>query len=102
MEVLDPGHNYLLDNYGNAGSLIKLKFVKKKKNEENGDFYLVHNGTTNEEVIKVLIDRLTYLQEKLPCAENPIAIANLEGALNILTLRTRDREDRNVEGTNKP
>lgn len=61
------------------------------------------NGTTNEEVIQVLIDRITSLNEmhdgKYACAENRWAVKYLEMALLELEQRTRARQARGVEGT---
>jgi len=56
------------------------------------------DGTTNEEVLEVLITRMNFLQAKFPCRENAIAITNLEQALLWLNKRTSDRLKRNVEG----
>lgn len=61
------------------------------------------NGTTNEEVIQVLIDRITSLNEmqnrKFACRENSLAITKLEEALHWLNHRTAKRVARGVEGT---
>lgn len=58
-------------------------------------------GTTNEEVIEVLIDRITELNKLFPCRENSLAITKLEEALMWLEKRTADRIKRNVEGTHQ-
>jgi len=64
------------------------------------------NGTTNEEVIQALVDRITSLQQmnegKYACKENAVAITHLETALAWLNLRTHRRLQRGVEGTNTP
>ena len=64
------------------------------------------NGTTNEEVIEVLIARIESLNEmengKFKCRENSLAITKLEEALMWLQRRTANREARSVEGTNVP
>lgn len=58
------------------------------------------DGTTNEEVIKVLIHRITCLNsDKFKCRENSVAITKLEEALMWLEKRTANRILRNVEGT---
>lgn len=59
-------------------------------------------GTTNEEVISVLIERLRYLQAKVPCEENKIIDRLLRAALWQLNERTRRRTVQGVEGTDKP
>lgn len=58
----------------------------------------VNNGTTNEEVLEMLIDRMKYLQAKFPCKENACCITHLEEGLMWLEKRTRDRQKRGVEG----
>lgn len=64
------------------------------------------NGTTNEEVIEMLISRIWSLQTmydgKYACIENKIALSSLQSALDALTLRTLRRLDRGVEGTHVP
>ncbi len=61
------------------------------------------NGTTNEEVIQVLIDRIESLNAmqggKYACEENTLAIWHLRNALSKLKARTAAREARGVEGT---
>lgn len=63
-----------------------------------GEIKTVRNGTTNEEVLAVLIDRINYLQSKFPCRENAIALTHTETALLWLNKRTADRKARGVEG----
>jgi len=58
------------------------------------------NGITNEDLLRVLLDRLeTFQQSKFKCRENAIAITNIEQALLILEYRTKNRILRGVEGT---
>lgn len=92
MKVIEEGHIYQLESY--EGMINQeLKFISKK------DGLIVHDGTTNEEVVKVLIDRITTLQNNLPCIENVLAVMYLEYVLECLDDRTQDRKERNVEGT---
>ena len=103
MKVLVPGHCYILDLYepettDAMGMATILQFIQKEA-DGNGKFVTVRNGTTNEDVLKVLIDRLKYLNEKLPCTSNKIVIANLQNALLTLQNRTKLRELQNVENT---
>ena len=62
------------------------------------EFTVVNDGTTNEEVLKVLIDRMNSMQAKFPCRENAIVTTNLETGLLWLEKRTADRKARGVEG----
>ena len=72
----------------------KVKIMWK----ENVKWYYVNDGTTNEEVLEMLIDRMKYLQAKFPCKENACVITKLEESLMWLEKRTNDRKKRNVEG----
>lgn len=105
MKVITEGHKYELDhfeNYGLPGVPVQtLQFIEKVPEAEGSTtLRTVNDGTTNEEVLAVLIDRLNYLQGKHPCRENAIVITKLEESLMWLNKRTADRKARAVEGTN--
>lgn len=115
MKVLREGHRYELENFedkSKPGQIIqfieKVPVFAPKLNDAGiteplvptGKFQTLFDGTTNEDMIKVLIDRITYLNGKFPCQENEIAITKLDEALLSLEKRTRDRVARNVEGKN--
>lgn len=108
MNILTAGHKYSLDNFEGTGCQtiqfiekiqseqrfdINLKTGEVKIDENQGKLTTVNDGTTNEEVLAVLIDRVNYLNGKFPCRENSIVITHLETALLWL-------EKRGVEGTN--
>jgi hypothetical protein len=78
-----------------------IQFIEKTP-QVGGELKTLHDGTTNEEVLRVLIDRLQYLQGKFPCRENAIVITKLEESLMWLEKRTADRKKRGVEGMAKP
>jgi len=106
MTVITIGHKYELahfENYGLVGCPVQtLQFIEKAPVEEGSTtLRTVNDGTTNEEVLAVLIDRLNYLQAKFPCRENAIVITKLEESLMWLNKRTADRKARAVEGTNQ-
>lgn len=111
MKVLRKGHRYELENFENKDVKgQEIQFIEKEvstlKNESDTTFsasqlVTINDGTTNEEVLEVLIDRLTYLSEKLPSRETSIAITKLQEALMWLNKRTQDRIKRNVEGTHQ-
>jgi cobalamin biosynthesis protein CbiD len=103
MKVLTPGHLYELANFDTHDTRRdqQLQFIHKEPVDAGaGSTVLetVTNGTTNEEVLSVLIDRMQFLQSKFPCRENAIAITKLDEALMWLEKRTADRVKRNVEG----
>lgn len=97
MKVISEGHLYELANMEDGSPEQRIQFIEKEK---QGDaFVTVNNGTTNEEVLAMLIDRMRYLQLKASCRENAIVITKLEEALMWLEKRTSDRKKRGVEGT---
>ncbi len=93
-----PGHTYLLDSFEGGTSQL-LQFIHKEPEAEGSTVLkTVSDGTTNEEVLAVLIDRLKFLNSKFPCRENSIVITKLEESLMWLNKRTEDRKSRGVEG----
>ena len=103
--VVREGHRYLLPNFEDSANCEPsvaqtIQFIEKHPGAEPGTLVTVFNGTTNEDVLAVLIDRMNYLQAKHPCRENAIVITKLEESLMWLEKRTADRKARGVEGTN--
>jgi hypothetical protein len=100
MKVLVEGHKYELSNFENKNEQGQtLQFIQKEPiSEGSTELKTVSDGTTNEELIEMLLDRMNYLQSKFPCRENAIAITKLDEALLWLNKRTADRMKRNVEG----
>jgi hypothetical protein len=97
MKILTPGHKYELASFEGTNPQV-IQFIEKRHPEMK----TINDGTTNEEVLAVLIDRLRSMGEKLPCRENSIAITKCEEALMWLNKRTAERKARGVEGTAKP
>lgn len=100
MKTITPGHKYELSNFEtDATPNQELQFIEKVPvSEGSTELKTVNNGTTNEEVLRMLIDRMQQLQSKFPCRENAIAITKLDEALLWLEKRTSDRKSRGVEG----
>ena len=82
---LDAGHAYMVT----GGQMIK--FIKRV------DGQLINEGTTNEELLQVLIDRTKFLDNKFPCKENAQAIVKMEEALMWFNERTSKRIAQGVE-----
>lgn len=103
MKTLTPGYRYELGNLEPTlpGAQHQIIQFIEKVPASDGSMMLrtVNDGTTNEEVLAVLIDRLQFLQKKGPCRENSIVITKLEESLMWLQKRTADRKQRGVEGT---
>ena len=98
MKCLDDCHNYELENFIGGLKPVSLVFYRRPPTGPEIP------GTTNEEVLKVPIHRLTFLNEtwmdgKFRCRENSLAITKLEEALMWLEKRTADRVKRGVEAT---
>ena len=97
MKVVVEGHTYLLRNFESGEETQQLQFIhKESKDDDSGAMFTVNDGTTNEELIEVLINRMNYLQNKFSCRENAIVITKLEEALMWLNKRTNDRKKRGV------
>jgi len=73
-----------------ASSIPMCPFVKSAKLAIT--VFSARNG------LKMLINRMYYLQGKFPCRENSIVITKLEESLMWLDKRTEDRKSRGVEG----
>lgn len=91
----EPGHVYSLDNV-HCGGAQEVNFI------HNANGQLLRDGTTNEEVLTMLIDRIKYLNAKCACRENSIVITKLEESLMWLNKRTELRIAQGVETLDKP
>jgi len=99
MKILTPGHKYELANFEQKDEPGQvLQFIEKIPGPVEGSLQTEHDGTTNEEVLTMLVNRLNSLQAKFPCRENAIATTHIETALLWLEKRTADRKARGVEG----
>lgn len=99
MKLLVEGHKYVAQNFENNELGQIIQFIHKQpSSEDSTELVTVSDGTTNEELLSVLINRMQYLQGKFPCRENAIVITKLEESLMWLNKRTQDRVNRGVEG----
>jgi len=108
MKVLKAGHLYELE-FMDGTNTQQIQFIEKAVIAKHptdasldGKFVTVKDGTTNEEVLEVLLDRLATLYQKLPSRETALAITKLEEGLMWLNRRTKIREKQNVENTPLP
>ena len=79
MKAIDPGVEYALQNF-NSEETQSLRFVAKKDGQYQA-------GTTNEEVINMLIDRFYHLQKVNPSSENQIILNDLKRIRQMLAKR---------------
>jgi len=99
MKVLLEGHRYIAANFENPDHGQVIQFIHKEPIVAGQpELETLSDGTTNEELLAVLIDRIQYLNKKFPSRENSIVITKLEESLMWLNKRTADRKSRNVEG----
>jgi hypothetical protein len=105
MKILTKNHKYELANFENPDAPGQvLQFIEKGPTPEGvpSGLLTINNGTTNEEVLTMLIDRLNGLDKKMPSPYNKAAIGYCKDALQALERRTVDRRRREVEGTANP
>lgn len=104
MKIITIGHRYELENFerkDQPGQIIQ--FIEKAPlpaPAAPGTLTTINDGTTNEDLLAMLINRMQYLQDKFPCRENALVITKLEESLMWLNKRTSDRLARGVEGKN--
>lgn len=98
MKVVDPGHVYELTwldvvYLQHDEGQNRLIFVKREGEKYPGNVGH-HPGTTMQEVLRVLIDRLKYVNSQEPDGRNEYALAQLRMAIFALELRAAERHKR--------
>lgn len=73
MKVIQPGHRYGLDHLDGKGTQI-LQFVQRAPRP-------LHEGTTNQEVLRAVIDRVKFLNSEVPWDGNTQIIHHLRMAI---------------------
>lgn len=74
MQVLDPGHEYLLNCLdGKSPWQHCLTFVKRQGAKYPGNTS-AYRGTTSQEVLRALVDRARYVNNQFPCWETWLSI----------------------------
>lgn len=99
MKVIDPGHLYELDmldvNPTEFPWQQTLQFVKRIGPGYPGNEGKPEAGTNCQEVIRVLIDRVKYLNGQIPSEYNDNILFGLRYALNAFEARAAERHGRN-------
>ncbi len=99
IKVLRPGHMYQLPNFEDKDGFQIIQFIEKEpKFIGSPDLVTINDGTTNEAVLEMLINRCQSLFDKFPSPETGEAIQLMTTALEKLELRTLRRIARDVEG----
>lgn len=93
MIILEDGHVYNLQQFpGVKGSSepdnSDNSFLTFCNNETDAE----HDGTNNQEVLRALIDRVQYLDEKLQHKNNPEIVFHLRKALVLHESRALERK----------
>ena len=97
MKVRVPGHSYRVDVFdGFPGETDRLLFVKRVGDGYPGNKNPAWAGTNCQEVIRVLIDRVKYLDGQIPHEMNTIIIASLRSALLAFEVRAAERHGRDL------
>ena len=85
MIIIDPGHLYNLKN-NKSDNYTSLKFYKDPVIHDEG-----YDGTTNQEVLRALIDRIKYLDNQVHHPNNKKIIKCLREAIILHEQRHLDR-----------
>jgi hypothetical protein len=94
MDVIDPGHVYALECLdGEEDEIQLLQFVKREGPGYPGNVGH-HSGVNIQEVLRVLIDRIKYLDNQIPHVSNQLALRLLRLAILALELRAAERHGR--------
>jgi len=103
VKVIDPGHCYELATLDGYGHPERLQFVKRIGPGYPGNEPPARAGTTIQEVVRVLIDRLRYVQRQATAlddfesiADDATAISYLRDVLALLEQRAARRHGRDL------
>ncbi len=116
--VMDDLRKQFPEKFNESGAMdykwfeadIRPKNFVYVRNDVNSLSFTLQNGPVKEHgvngcqvdtVIQAAKSILVGLNKNFPCRENSLAITKLEEALHWLDARTKDRELREVEGTNQ-
>ena len=100
MKIVDPGHSYTIDVYDapivvGVDIQAPINFMKRE-----GPAYPFNKGTQNgtncQELLRVLINRVEYLDSQLPAPENAIILNSLRNALWAFEIRAARRHGREI------
>jgi hypothetical protein len=98
MKTIDSGHIYEIAVYDqHSGTLYQLiQFMKRvgDKYPGNEDAY---PGTNCQEVLRVLIDRIKYLNNQIPDYKNSTIVYHLREALRLFEVRAAERHGRTLQ-----
>jgi hypothetical protein len=85
VRIIDAGHHYALDSLDGEHDQT-IRFVKRFRGNLN------HSGTVNQDVLRVLIDRIQFLDTENPWALNQQILYHLRMALALHEARALIRK----------
>src|SRR5271170_4801067 len=94
MQVLDPGHKYLVQTIDGDESQI-LTFLKRKGEKYPGNTSS-YSGTLIQDVLRCCIDRIKYVDNQDPHPFNLIIKSMLRGVIFLLELRAAERHNKKL------
>lgn len=89
MRCLDAGHSYLVSGY-DGGEPQKIEFMKREGEMYPGNVGS-HPGTNCQELLRVLIDRVKYLDGQIPYSGDAKIVIRLQECLYIFEERAAER-----------
>lgn len=93
MKIIDRGHKYKLNNLKTNGNQLICFYKDGKINNTK-----TKKGTSNQEVLRVLIDRVSFLEKQKHHYLNKRIIKHLRKALVLHEMRHLSRKvDKNVD-----
>lgn len=97
MEIVEPGHVYLLKALDSPGvdRVIMLTFVKREGEGYPGNVGH-HLGTTTQEVLRALIDRTKYVDNQIHDSRNDKVLYHLRSSIFELESRAAERHGREL------
>lgn len=95
MKVVDPGHEYTVEQYDfpDGAPTQTIIFMKREGTLYPGNEGF-HGGTNIQELLRVCIDRLRHLDGQVTAFANVCAISNIQGAIWFLEKRAARRHNR--------
>lgn len=88
MKELDPGHLYIPDSIDGEYPEGPIRFVKREGDNYPGNVGH-YPGTTIQEVLRILIARLCYVNGQTGCNESCTAINLLRETIQIMEMRAK-------------
>jgi hypothetical protein len=96
MKCIDPGHGYTVANYdGYPGNVQYITFMKRQGTGYPGNTSS-YSGTNCQELVRVLIDRVIYLDNQIHCYHNTVILFLLRCTIWLLESRAARRHHRKI------